>query len=774
MACEGKQLLFLGGALFQVPALKRAKELGCYVILADRDTEVPGRAYADEFLTISTADQERILQAALQHKIDGIMTYASDSSVATVAFVAKELGLPGNPPAAVETIRRKDLFREFQRNYCLPHPRFTPASSLATAVDTTNALTFPLVLKPVDSAGTRGHSVIYGRNEMTQAFEKAKNASRIGIVIIEELINADMMELDGDIWFENGKLAFRHYGHNHFVKNRISNVPNGEIFPGFFGWEVETQLDNQFDTIIHELKLSNGCINFDALVAKGTVYIVDVGLRNGGNYVPEMIQLSTGFDLTAAAIHSALGLEYNAPWPKCPSPVPVASHLIGSRFHGRFMGMNFDPELKPFIVEVRPFIKVGDEIQPYTRSDLAAGIVFLRFPSMDTLRECMDRIEDLIKLHIAPIRLDAAQKVPTGQPSEFKNFRELISPYLRQKMAEAEEKQDHAVLRVLTREYVESTLERKLRVQEGLRHYNAEVSVEWEGVKINGVERLYRRVIAFELVQHCAAHCRYCLRRNYNPWSHSREDIIRAANYIGMAPGHEEIREVLLTGGDPGIVPEKVDMFLNALSESARQIAVVRLATRVPIQQPDMVNERLLTVLRKKRPFRIEIATQINHASEIFPEVDAAYRRLLEVVPCIYNQAVLLKGVNDTAEELIDLCDRVRELGIENHYLFHCVPIGGISSWRTTLSQALELARKVSQSGKISGRAKPKFVLMTSIGKIALYEGVLLDHKEGRYLIRSEYLYEERKRWNPGWELPENAFIDQNGFLCIWYTDTEE
>ncbi|MCX5815842.1 MAG: ATP-grasp domain-containing protein [Proteobacteria bacterium] len=774
MTCEGKKLLFLGGALYQVPALRRAKELGCYVILADRDTEVPGRAYADEFLAISTADQERILQAALQHKIDGIMTYASDSSVATVAFVAQELGLPGNPPVAAETIRRKDLFREFQREHSLPHPRFARASSLAAAVDAMNDLTFPLVLKPVDSAGTRGHSVIYGRNEVAHAFEKAKNGSQMGIVIIEELINSDMIELDGDIWFKNRQLAFRHYGHNHFVKNRISNVPNGEIFPGFFDLEVEAQLDRQFETIIHELKLRDGCINFDALVAKGTVYIVDVGLRNGGNYVPEVIQLSTGFDLTAAAIHSALGLEYNAPWLKCPTPAPVASYLVGSRFHGRFMGMDFDPELKPFIVEVRPFIEVGDELQPYTRSDLAAGIVFLRFPGMDILRQCMDRIEDLIKLHIAPIRLDAAQKAPTGQHSEFKNFHELISPFLRQKMAEAEKRQDHTVLRVLTREYVESALERKLMAQEGLRHYDAEVTVEWEGVEINGIERLYRRVILFELVQHCAAHCRYCLRRNYDPWNHSREDIMRAARYIGMAPGHEEIREVLVTGGDPGIVPEKVDMFLSALAESAKQIAVVRLATRMPIHQPDLVNERLLKVLEKKRPFRIEIATQINHASEIFPEVEAAYRRLLEVVPCVYNQAVLLKGVNDTAEELIDLCDRVRELGIESHYLFHCVPIGGISSWRTSLAQALELARKVSQSGKISGRAKPKFVLMTSIGKITLYEGVVLDHKDGRCLFHSEYLYEERKRWNPAWELPENAFIDQNGFLCIWYTDTEE
>lgn len=776
MQTKDKRLLVLGGALYQVPVLKRAKELGCHLIVADFNLEAPGRPLADEFLHISTTDKEALLAAARERRLDGVMTYASDSSVASVAFLAEQLGLPGNPPLAAETIRRKDLFREFQKQHGLPHPPFARARSLAEAVEGAAALKFPLVFKPVDAAGTSGQSVIYGRNEVTYAFETAKAKSRSGEVILEEFVNSDMMELDGDIWFEHGKLAFRHYGHNHFVKNRIANVPNGEIFPGFFGADIEAQLDEQFGVLIRELKLRGGCMNFDGLVSQGKVYIIDVGLRNGGNYVPEVIQLSTGFDLTAASIHSALGLPYPVAGVKSATAVPVASYLVGSRFHGLFKGVEIDPVLQPYVVEHRPYRQPGEEIQPYTRSDMAAGILFLKFPTMEKLAECMDQIEDLVKLHIAPIRLTPTAKkneaAPAGSP--FKEFRELISPFLRRKMAEAEAKGDQTVLRVLTREYVESALETNITSQEGLKHYDAASAVEWEGKPVNGIERLYRRVMLFELVQQCAAHCRYCLRRNYEPWYHSREDIQRGARYIGRAPGHEELREILVTGGDPGIVPDKLDALLEALSEAAPQIATVRVATRVPIHQPDLVNDRFLEVLRKKRPFRVEIATHINHAAELFPEVEAAYRRLLDVVPWIYNQAVLLKGVNDTVEELLDMCDRVRALGIENHYLFHCVPIGGLSSWRPPLAQALKLARQVSQSGRISGRAKPKFALMTSIGKITLYEGSILERKPGRYLLRSEYRYEERKRWNPHWEMPPNAFADQNGHLCMWYEDVDE
>ena len=771
MTVKGKKILVLGGALYQEPVIHRAQELGCYVILADINPDAPGRNYADAFEHISTTNKEMLLDAAERHEIDGVMTYASESSVESVAFVAERLGLKGNPEDASEVITKKDLFRNFQSQHNLPHPRFVNPTTLAEAIDATNDLSFPVVIKPVDSAGTRGQSVIYGHTEIVFAFEKARKHSKEGTVIIEEFVNGDMMELDGDVLFNCGQLVFRHYGHNHFLKNRISNVPSGEIFPGLFAQDVEEQLDWQFSTLIRELGLRDGCMNFDGFVSKGIVHIIDVGLRNGGNFVPELIQLSTGFDLTAAAIYSALGTNYAVPWLKCPDPKPVASYIVGSRFHGRYEGVDFDKELEPYVVEFRPYLKPNEEIVPFTRSDLAAGIVFFRFPSMKVLLTFIDQIENMVKLRISPIHpnpLDIARR-----PAVFKDFEEQISPFLRQKIAHTQSIGDDKTLRVLTREFVETVSETNV-LSEGLKHYEAEEEVVWEEQPLNGIERLYRRVILFELVQQCASRCRYCLRRNYKPWNHSKEDVLRAARFIGKAPGHEELTEVLVTGGDPGIVPDKLGIFLDELSEYAPHIAVVRVATRVPIHQPDLVNDRLLEVLSKKRSFRLEIATQINHSVELFPEVENAYRRLLEIVPLIYNQPVMLKGINDSLDELIELFDRTRLLGIENHYFFHCVPIGGLESFRVSLVRALNLARQISQSGCISGRAKPKFALMTGIGKIIPYEGSILEQKERGYLLRSDYTLKDRLQWNPSWQVPSNAFVDGSGHLCIWYQDSEE
>jgi hypothetical protein len=235
--------------------------------------------------------------------------------------------------------------------------------------------------------------------------------------------------------------------------SRINQLPGVTVFPGFFGQEIEAQLDRQFTILIEKLGLRDGCMNFDAFVSKGTVYIIDVGLRNGGNYVPDVIQLSTGFDLTAAAIYAAMGMEYPIPWVACPAPLQVASYLVGSRFHGRYGGMDIDPALQPFVVKYRPFLQPGEEIQPYTRADLAAGIQFLSFPTQAVMRANVAQIEDLVTVHVKPIR--PGDSALENRPAVFKDFREQLSPFLRTKLAEAEAEGDETTVRVLTREFVD-------------------------------------------------------------------------------------------------------------------------------------------------------------------------------------------------------------------------------------------------------------------------------------------------------------------------------
>jgi len=776
MSIQNKKLLFLGGAVFQVPAIKCARDNGCHVILADLNENAPGREFADVFEKVSTRDAEPLLEVAKRHHIDGVMTYASDSSVRSVAFIADALKLPGNPIAAAEMLSRKDSFREFQKAAGLPHPDFAVIDH-SDQVPGALRLKLPIVVKPVDSAGTKGQTVIYTPEEAAAAFHSAIQNSKVGKVIFEEFLKADMMELDGDIFVQAGKLAFRHYGHNYFLKNRISNVPSGEIFPGLYGSEITSRLDGQFHELIERAGIRSGSLNFDGIVSGGVPYIIDIGLRAGGNFVPELIQLSTGCNLTEAAVYAALGVPYHLPPVGEVEAKTVASYLIATRFPGVLESVDFDAEILPYMETYRAFFKQGDFVNPYTRSDHAIGCLFLKFDDVETMRKVVDQVEDLVQISLTPLRDEEraasdANGVPYQvDPNAYKNFPELIAPFLRSKLEQARLANDEVVLRVLSKQYAELPEEYAIRTSEGLKHYEASADVYFEGKKLSGVERLYQRVILVEPLYQCIAHCRYCLRRNYDPFNQSREDLRRIARYIGSSEQRDYAREVLITGGDPFLAPDKVRVLLDGIAEDAPQIKIVRVATRVPIHQPDRVNEKILSVIGAKYPFRVEVATQINHAAELFPEVEEAYRRVLDSVRVVYNQTVLLKGVNDSVDELVDLFDALRYLGIENHYIFHCVPIGGLNHLRTPLLPSIQMLREASMSGRNSGRVKPKICLMTSIGKIMPYEGAILETKGNRHLLRSEYRFEDRKAWNPRWKLPPDVLIDADGFLCVWYED---
>lgn len=137
----------------------------------------------------------------------------------------------------------------------------------------------------------------------------------------------------------------------------------------------------------------------------------------------------------------------------------------------------------------------------------------------------------------------------------------------------------------------------------------------------------------------------------------------------------------------------------------------------------------------------------------------------------VYAQNVLLRGVNDTLGSLIDLYDVLREWGIESHYLFHCVPLQGMAHLRTSLDEAVVLARGLGGSGRISGRAKPLVAAMTDIGKIVLYDGVIVGRRAGRILLRSECTLAQRRQWNPNWRMPDTAECHADGNLMVWYLD---
>lgn len=353
-------------------------------------------------------------------------------------------------------------------------------------------------------------------------------------------------------------------------------------------------------------------------------------------------------------------------------------------------------------------------------------------------------------------------------------FAELISPFLKRKMVGIESKYGWGSneWNAIALQYLKSPLEDNVVSNGRRRHYESDLLVYHEGKLLRGVERLYKRTILIEPTTACASHCRWCLRGQYPIKTLTKEDITLIAKYVGQSPDCVDVEEVLVTGGDPFTHPKLLRTTIEALSTHAPNVDTVRIGTRMPFQSPERVNDELLSILADA-PQRIEVAINVNHPLEFWAESTDSLARLLAVGVRIYNQNPLLKGVNDKSAILTELYDTLRKLGIESHYLFHAIPMVGMSHHRTSVAKGLQLAQRLCSSGVFSGRSKPHFALLSDIGKVVLYEGSILKRRpsDNSLLIQTGYRPEDRKRWNPSWSLPDSVEIADDGFMAVWYRD---
>lgn len=355
-------------------------------------------------------------------------------------------------------------------------------------------------------------------------------------------------------------------------------------------------------------------------------------------------------------------------------------------------------------------------------------------------------------------------------------FPEKITPFLRDKLAFLSNTygSDSNEYNGLALQYIKNPLEDALTDGSNSKHYEAGVQITASNEILPGLERFYRKTLVIEPTLVCVANCRYCLRSNYPKHTMTEKQLLEVARYCGSGHNAESLNEVLITGGDPLLVPQRIEFLLNALIEYAPNIKIIRLATRLTGQDPARIDENVVALFKNKPTLRFELATQINHAVEFSPEVEAAFKKISVLGVKIYAQNVLMKGVNDDIDKLVNLYNKMRENNIEAHYLFHCVPMKGIDHLRTSVDKGLRLAKALTCSGNISGRAKPMYAAMTDIGKITFYDGVILTKKDGRMLLQSEYKVKDRLAWNPSWSLPATAEVDENGLLRVWYLDNEE
>ncbi len=352
-----------------------------------------------------------------------------------------------------------------------------------------------------------------------------------------------------------------------------------------------------------------------------------------------------------------------------------------------------------------------------------------------------------------------------------KYFTEIISPYLQELMLNIKSKygENSREYMALYYQYCATGEELVAGKEHNSKHYEA----GYDGSSsIRFMERLYKRQATVDITLACVAHCRYCLRQNYDLNIMTEKDM---AELVDIISKDAYLKEILITGGDPMLVHNILVPFIKCLVEKAPNIKIIRIGSRLPVQDPYLISEDIYKIFEKYRKgVTFEVAMQINHAVELQPAARESIERLKEIGVRMYAQNVLLRNINDNMDSLIELYDELRYLNIESHYIFHPVPIEHTHQFRIPLVNFLDFARLCTASGEIPGRSKPMFSLMTDVGKVTLYEGCLgKKDSDGYYDVYTGYRLEDRKKWHMGYSLPESAYIDENGFIHVKYLDGE-
>ena len=395
-----KKLMILGGSRYILPVIEAAHKLGLYVITCDYLPDNIAHKYSDEYINVSIVEKEAVLNVAHESQIDGIMSFACDPGVTTAAYVAEKMGLPGLPYKSVEILQNKSKFREFLANNGFNVPMAKGYTSVADAFNDKDLYRWPVIVKPVDSAGSKGVTKVDNVEDLKSAAEHAISFSKTNSFIVEEFIQQKGFSSDTDSFSVNGKLVYASFSNQHFDPDAENPyTPSAYSWPSTMPDEIQKELRNELQRLLSLLGLTTSIYNIETRMGTdGKPYIMEVSPRGGGNRLSEMLRYASGVDLVENSVRAAVGEEivgiekdpvYNGCW---------AIIILHSDKDGRFIKLDIDDSVKPYVVENDLWVKEGDSVHSFTGANETIGTIVINCETHKQVEHCLNNVSSLFKV----------------------------------------------------------------------------------------------------------------------------------------------------------------------------------------------------------------------------------------------------------------------------------------------------------------------------------------------------------------------------------------
>ena len=384
--------MLLGGIRYLLPVIKAAHEQGYYVITADYLPDNIAHRYSDEYVNVSIVEKDAVLKVAKEKEIDGIMSFGVDPGVVAASYVQDKLGLPSfGPYESVEILQNKDRFRAFLTENGFNVPWAFGFSSVKDAMEKSDRFSYPLIVKPTDSAGSKGVTRVDNEEQLQSALIYAKEHSIKGNIIVEEFIEKLGCSSDTDCFSVNGELKFVSFSAQRFDSNAVNPyTPAAFSWPSTMKKNEEAELTSEIQRLLKLLNMRTTIYNIETRVGtNGKPYIMEVSPRGGGNRLAEMLRYATGVDLITAAVRAAVGDElenietkpYNGHW---------AEVILHSDKDGSFSELVIDSKFRErYVKEIDLWVKPGDKVSSFWGANDTIGTLVLQFETDKELKSAL-------------------------------------------------------------------------------------------------------------------------------------------------------------------------------------------------------------------------------------------------------------------------------------------------------------------------------------------------------------------------------------------------
>ena len=395
-----KKLMLLGGIRYLLPVIKAAHEQGYYVITADYVPDNIAHQYSDEYVNVSIIDKEAVLKVAREKEIDGIMSFGVDPGVIAASYVQNQMGLPSfGPFESVDILQHKDKFRAFLADNGFNVPWAFGFSSESEAWELRDKFTYPLIVKPTDSAGSKGCTRVDSKEELMAAIQYAFKYTISGHIIIEEFLEKKGCSSDTDSYTQNGQLKFVSFSAQRFDATAVNPyTPSAYSWPSTFTTEEEEYLTSEIQRLITLLGMKTSVFNIEVRVATNNKpYIMELTPRGGGNRLCEMLRYATGVGMITAITRAMVGDDpevieqkpYNGNW---------AEIILHADKDGEFVELQIDPTLPAEVVEKDLWVNPGDFVHGFEAANDAIGTLVLRFENVEDLEEAITNQGEWLKV----------------------------------------------------------------------------------------------------------------------------------------------------------------------------------------------------------------------------------------------------------------------------------------------------------------------------------------------------------------------------------------